>query len=183
MSFVNLHNHSSYSLLDGAITPTQMAERAKELGQNAVAITDHGNMHGVIKFYQEARQVGIKPIIGCEVYIAPGSRLNRENSNSRPYHLVLLAKNDKGYHNLIQLVKCGSFGCQPTDINVDGRSYSSNRTAVHFFTHPSHSTYPNSPSNWYNLGYGSLLDKTAFNCYVWYSPMRQIIISGLSEKE
>ena len=87
----------------------QLAARAKELGMDSMAITDHGVMYGVIDFYRAAREVGIKPIIGCEVYVAPGSRFERENTNSedRYYHLVLLAENDTGYHNLMKIVSKG----------------------------------------------------------------------------
>jgi DNA polymerase-3 subunit alpha len=102
--FCHLHVHTEYSLLDGMSRIPELVARAKELGMEALAITDHGAMHGVVKFYQEARKAGIRPIIGCEVYVAPGSRLDRESSKSRPYHLTLLAKNDIGYRNLMQLV-------------------------------------------------------------------------------
>ncbi|MBG7617806.1 MAG: PHP domain-containing protein, partial [Chloroflexi bacterium] len=102
--FCHLHVHTEYSLLDGMSRIPELVARAKELGMEALAITDHGAMHGVVKFYQEARKAGIRPIIGCEVYVAPGSRLDRESSKSRPYHLTLLAKNDTGYRNLMQLV-------------------------------------------------------------------------------
>ena len=104
-SFVHLHNHSEYSLLDGACRIKDLAARARELGMPAVAITDHGVLYGVIDFYREAQKQGVKPIIGCEVYVAPRSRLDKEKGlDDNPYHLVLLCKNQQGYHNLVQLV-------------------------------------------------------------------------------
>ena len=109
MAFTHLHVHSEYSLLDGSCKIKELAARAKELGMDSMAITDHGVMYGVIDFYRAAREVGIKPIIGCEVYVAPGSRFDRENTNGedRYYHLVLLAENDTGYHNLLKIVSKG----------------------------------------------------------------------------
>lgn len=105
MSFVHLHVHSEYSLLDGACRIKGLVLRAKNLGQKAIAITDHGVMYGVINFYKEAKQNGIKPIIGCEVYVAPGSRFDKENrEDARGNHLVLLCKNETGYKNLCMLV-------------------------------------------------------------------------------
>lgn len=109
MAFTHLHVHTEYSLLDGSCKIKELAVRAKELGMDSMAITDHGVMYGVIDFYRAAREVGIKPIIGCEVYVAPGSRFDRENTNGedRYYHLVLLAENDTGYHNLMKIVSKG----------------------------------------------------------------------------
>ena len=109
MAFTHLHVHTEYSLLDGSCKIKELAARAKELGMDSMAITDHGVMYGVIDFYRAAREVGIKPIIGCEVYVAPASRFERENTNSedRYYHLVLLAENDTGYHNLMKIVSKG----------------------------------------------------------------------------
>ena len=109
MSFTHLHVHTQYSLLDGASKINELMARTKELGMDSIAITDHGVMHGVIEFYKEAKKAGIKPIIGCEVYVAPGSRFDREVSKGeeRYYHLVLLAENDTGYHNLIKIVSRG----------------------------------------------------------------------------
>jgi DNA polymerase-3 subunit alpha len=101
--FAHLHIHTEYSLLDGMCRIPDLVARAKELGMDSLAITDHGVMYGTIQFYVQARQAGIKPIIGCEVYIAPTSHLRRDASDKRPYHLVLLAQNQTGYHNLIQL--------------------------------------------------------------------------------
>lgn len=104
-SFVHLHCHTGYSLLDGAGKIKNLISKVKELGMNAVAITDHGNMYGVIEFYKQAKKAGVKPIIGCEVYTAPTSRFERSMVEGEAYyHLILLAKNDQGYHNLIQLV-------------------------------------------------------------------------------
>ena len=105
MAFVHLHLHTQYSLLDGACKIGEALDRAKELGQTALAITDHGNMYGVIDFYKEAKKRGIKPIIGCEVYVAPRSRFQKEYAfDSSPGHLVLLCKNEEGYSNLMELV-------------------------------------------------------------------------------
>lgn len=109
MAFTHLHVHTEYSLLDGSCKIKELVSRAKELGMDSMAITDHGVMYGVIDFYRAAREVGIKPIIGCEVYVAPGSRFDREKTNGedRYYHLVLLAENDTGYHNLMKIVSKG----------------------------------------------------------------------------
>jgi len=101
--FTHLHVHTEYSLLDGMSRIPQLVDRAKQLGMDSLAITDHGVMYGAIQFYLAAREVGIKPIIGCEVYIAPNSRFSRDASDKNNYHLTLLAKNQTGYHNLIQL--------------------------------------------------------------------------------
>lgn len=109
MAFTHLHVHTEYSLLDGSCKIKELAARAKELGMDSMAVTDHGVMYGVIDFYRAAKEVGIKPIIGCEVYVAPGSRFDWETSNGedRYYHLVLLAENDTGYHNLMKIVSRG----------------------------------------------------------------------------
>lgn len=108
MSFVHLHTHTAYSLLDGEGTIPKLIERAKELGQTAMAITDHGNMYGVIDFYECAKQNGIKPIIGCEVYVAARSRFDKVHElDSQSCHLILLAESDVGYHNLMKLVSAG----------------------------------------------------------------------------
>lgn len=106
--FVHLHNHTEYSLLDGAVRIPDLVAKAKELGMQAIAITDHGNMYGVVDFYKAARAEGIKPILGCEVYVAPESRFSKQGSREdNAYHLVLLAENDKGYKNLMRLVTLG----------------------------------------------------------------------------
>jgi len=103
--FVHLHVHSEYSLLDGMCRIKDLPKRAKELGMKAIAITDHGVMYGAVNFYKECIKEGIKPIIGCEVYVAPRSRLNKESGIDDDYsHLILLAKNKTGYQNLIKLV-------------------------------------------------------------------------------
>lgn len=109
MSFVHLHVHTEYSLLDGSNKINEYVSRVKELGMDAAAITDHGAMYGVIDFYRAAREVGIKPILGCEVYVAPGSRFDREKveGEDRYFHLVLLAENNKGYANLMKIVSRG----------------------------------------------------------------------------
>ncbi|NLT13574.1 MAG: PHP domain-containing protein, partial [Clostridiales bacterium] len=101
MAFVHLHVHSEYSLLDGACRIRDLVARTAELGQKAVAITDHGAMYGVIHFYREALKAGIKPVIGCEVYVAARSRFDMtHNTDSNRNHLVLLCKNETGYKNL-----------------------------------------------------------------------------------
>jgi DNA polymerase-3 subunit alpha len=101
--FTHLHVHTEYSLLDGMCRIPQLVARARELGMESLAITDHGVMYGVIEFYQAAKEAGIKPIIGCEIYIAPGGRQSRNAGDKNNYHLILLAKNHAGYQNLIQL--------------------------------------------------------------------------------
>jgi len=103
-SFVHLHLHSQYSLLDGAIRFEDLFERARRLNMDSLALTDHGNMFGAIEFYQKAIQRGIKPILGCEIYVAPNSRHEKKPGGDKPYHLTLLAKNRAGYHHLAKLV-------------------------------------------------------------------------------
>ena len=106
--FVHLHVHTEYSLLDGACQITRLVEKAKALGQTAVAVTDHGVMYGAVDFYKAAKKAGVKPIIGCEVYVAPRTRFDREHRvDNAPYHLVLLCENETGYQNLIKLVSLG----------------------------------------------------------------------------
>jgi len=113
--FVHLHNHTHYSLLDGLIKIPQLVKKAKEFGMPALAITDHGAMYGVIEFYKECLKQEIKPILGCEIYVAPRSRFNKEpHIDARRYHLTLLAKNLTGYHNLIKIV---------TKANLEGYYY------------------------------------------------------------
>lgn len=109
MSFAHLHVHTEYSLLDGSNKIKEYVARVKELGMNSAAITDHGVMFGCIDFYKAAKEAGIKPILGCEVYVAPGSRFDRETvkGEERYYHLVLLAENDLGYSNLTKIVSKG----------------------------------------------------------------------------
>ena len=109
MSFVHLHVHTEYSLLDGSNKIKEYVARVKELGMDSAAITDHGVMYGVIDFYRAARAQGIKPILGCEVYVAPNSRFDREvtGGDDRYYHLVLLAENNEGYANLMKIVSKG----------------------------------------------------------------------------
>ena len=106
MAFTHLHVHTEYSLLDGSCKIKEIAERAKELGMDSLAITDHGVMYGVIDFYRAAKAAGVKPVIGCEVYVAPGSRFDKETGNNEEkyYHLVLLAENNTGYSNLMKIV-------------------------------------------------------------------------------
>ena len=104
-SFVHLHLHTEYSLLDGAIRMKELMKKAAEFKMPAVAITDHGNLFGAIEFYQEAQRAGVKPIIGCEAYIAPGSHKDRPGSRrDAAYHFTLLAQNETGYRNLVKLI-------------------------------------------------------------------------------
>jgi DNA polymerase-3 subunit alpha len=112
--FSHLHVHTEYSLLDGMCRIPQLMERARELGMESLAITDHGSMYGAIQFYLAAREAGIKPIVGCEVYVAPNSRFGREAADKNHSHLVLLAQNQTGYQNLIQLT---------TKANLEGFYY------------------------------------------------------------
>lgn len=112
MEFTHLHVHTEYSLLDGSSKIKELVHRAKELGMDSLAITDHGVMYGAIEFYKAALTEGINPILGCEVYVAPGSRFDREaakgaEDDSRYHHLVLLAENDEGYQNLVKIVSKG----------------------------------------------------------------------------
>ena len=105
MGFVHLHVHTEFSLLDGACRIKNMMERVKEIGQEAIAITDHGVMYGVIDFYRAAKKAGVKPIIGCEVYVAPRTRHDRVHGvDNEAYHLVLLCKDEVGYRNLSYMV-------------------------------------------------------------------------------
>ena len=104
MAFTHLHVHTVFSLLDGASKIPELIKRAKELGQTSIAITDHGNMYGAIEFYKTAKSEGIKPIIGCEVYVSPRRRYDRESQFDRENrHLILLCKNETGYKNLMKL--------------------------------------------------------------------------------
>src|SRR6185437_3386963 len=103
--FVHLHCHSHYSLLDGASPISELVSRAKELGMNALAITDHGNLYGALEFYQACKGVGINPIVGYEAYVAPGSRFDKTTGGQgeSAYHLTVLAANRTGFNNLIKL--------------------------------------------------------------------------------
>ena len=126
MSFVHLHVHSEYSLLDGACRISGMMDRVKELGQSAIALTDHGVMYGCIDFYKAAKAAGIKPIIGCEVYVAPRGMEDRVHGiDNDPYHLVLLCENRKGYENLCLLVSeafmHGFYGKPRVDLELLGK--------------------------------------------------------------
>ena len=109
MAFTHLHVHTEYSLLDGSNKIKEYVKRVKELGMDSAAITDHGVMYGVIEFYKEAKAAGINPIMGCEVYVAPNSRFDKEltGGEDRYYHLVLLAENNTGYANLMKIVSRG----------------------------------------------------------------------------
>ncbi len=112
MDFVHLHVHTEYSLLDGVCRIKELASRLKELGQTACAITDHGVMYGCVEFYRKMKEEGIKPILGCEVYVAPRTRFDKDGKqDSSPHHLILLCENNKGYQNLIKLV---------SDANISG---------------------------------------------------------------
>src|SRR6266705_4901356 len=104
-SFVHLHLHTEYSLLDGSIRMKELMKKAAEFKMPAVAITDHGNLFGAIEFYQEAQRAGVKPIIGCEAYVAPGSHKDRPASRrDAAYHFTLLARDEAGYRNLVRLM-------------------------------------------------------------------------------
>lgn len=103
-AFVHLHVHTEYSLLDGMCRIPQLIARTVEHGMDSIALTDHGSMYGAVDFYTAARAAGVKPVIGCEVYVAEAGRFNRDPAYRNPYHLTLLARNDQGYHNLLQLV-------------------------------------------------------------------------------
>jgi DNA polymerase III subunit alpha len=107
--FVHLHCHTEYSLLDGAIRVEDLCAKSVEFGLSAACITDHGNLFGAVHFYKAAKKYGIKPIIGCEVYVAPGERTRKDarSPSGAGYHLVLLAQNREGYHNLVKLVTKG----------------------------------------------------------------------------
>ncbi len=109
MAFAHLHVHTEYSLLDGSNKIQEYVARVKELGMTAAAITDHGAMYGVIEFYKAAKEAGINPLLGCEVYVAPNSRFDRErvSGEDRYYHLVLLAEDNEGYGNLMKIVSKG----------------------------------------------------------------------------
>ena len=109
MSFAHLHTHTEFSILDGSNKIKDYVRRVKALGMDSAAITDHGVMYGVIDFYKECKANDINPILGCEVYVSPGSRFDREVSSGddRYYHLILLAENNVGYQNLIKIVSTG----------------------------------------------------------------------------
>lgn len=109
MSFTHLHVHTEYSLLDGSSKIKELVQQVKDLGMDSIAITDHGVMYGVIDFYKAAKEIGIKPIMGCEIYVAPSSRYDKEPNagDERYYHLVLLAENNVGYQNLMKIVSKG----------------------------------------------------------------------------
>ncbi|HYR03597.1 MAG TPA: PHP domain-containing protein, partial [Syntrophobacteria bacterium] len=109
--FVHLHLHSEYSLLDGAIRLKDIFKAAQEFGMTAVALTDHGNMHGALEFYETAKKKGLNPILGCEIYVAPKSRHDRNAgpAGERTHHLILLAENNTGYGNLLKLVSLANF--------------------------------------------------------------------------
>src|SRR3989344_4878267 len=105
MRFTHLHLHSHYSLLDGLSKIDEIVSRVKELGMDSVALTDHGNLYGAIEFYQKASKEGIKPILGCELYLAPRTLYDKEpGRDSEYFHLLLLCKNNIGYQNLLKLV-------------------------------------------------------------------------------
>ncbi len=108
INFTHLHVHTEYSLLDGSAKIPDLVKRAKKLGMDSLAITDHGAMFGVMEFYKACKEQGVKPIIGCEVYVAPKSRFDKNGRETVSYyHLVLLAENMEGYENLIKLVYRG----------------------------------------------------------------------------
>ena len=103
MDFTHLHVHTEYSLLDGTARINDIIERAKQMGMHSIALTDHGVMYGVVEFYKKAAQEGLKPIIGCEVYVAPGSMDDKIKAMKEYSHLILLAKDNTGYRNLMRL--------------------------------------------------------------------------------
>ena len=105
--FTHLHVHTEYSLLDGMCRIPRLIQRTKELGMDSLAITDHGSLHGIVQFYLQAKEAGIKPILGCELYLARGERSSRGAGERSPYHLVVLARNETGYRNLLQLSSRG----------------------------------------------------------------------------
>ena len=109
MAFTHLHVHTEYSLLDGSNKIKEYVKRVKDLGMDSAAITDHGVMYGVIDFYKACKEEGINPVLGCEVYVAPNSRFDKEltGGEDRYYHLVLLAENNTGYDNLMKIVSRG----------------------------------------------------------------------------
>ena len=122
-SFVTLHLHTEYSLLDGACRIERLVSHVKSLGQPAVAITDHGVMYGVVEFYKSCKKAGVKPIIGCEVYVAPRTMFDKVHRvDSSPHHLVLLCENLTGYQNLMSLVSAGCldgfYGKPRVDLNL-----------------------------------------------------------------
>ena len=108
--FVHLHVHTEYSLLDGAIRINELLRKASDLNMEAVAVTDHGNMFGAVELFSQAPKIGVKPILGCETYVAPGNRKDRNTSGEgvlNAYHLILLVMNEEGYRNLSRLVTLG----------------------------------------------------------------------------
>src|SRR5256885_3253421 len=106
-TFVHLHLHSGFSLLDGACDHDTLAKTAAKYKMPAVAVTDHGNLFGAIGFYEAASKAGVKPIIGCEMYVAKTNRFDRDPASGRPHHLIVLCENEKGYRNLVKLVSKG----------------------------------------------------------------------------
>ncbi|SVC84504.1 uncharacterized protein METZ01_LOCUS337358, partial [marine metagenome] len=112
--FTHLHVHTEYSMLDGISRIPDLVTQTKELGMDSLAITDHGSMYGVVDFYQACKEASVKPIIGCEVYVAKGSRFDKSANERSPHHLVLLARDNAGYRNLMELV---------TRAHVDGFHY------------------------------------------------------------
>src|SRR6266699_6106101 len=106
-TFVHLHLHSGFSLLDGACDHDTLAQAAAKYKMPAVAVTDHGNLFGAIGFYEAAQKAGVKPSIGCEMYVAKTNRLDRDPASGRPNHLIVLCENERGYQNLIKLVSKG----------------------------------------------------------------------------
>src|SRR5204862_1725880 len=102
-NFVHLHLHSGFSLLDGACDHDNLAKTAAKYKMPAVAVTDHGNLFGAVGFYNAANKAGVKPIIGCEMYVAKTNRFDRDPANGRPHHLIVLCENEKGYRNLVKL--------------------------------------------------------------------------------
>ena len=104
MAFAHLHVHTEYSLLDGMSNIPELVQRAKDQGMTALGMTDHGALYGAVGFYSACLEAGIKPVIGCELYVAPGARTDKRPGDKSPFHLTVLAQNNTGYRNLIQLV-------------------------------------------------------------------------------
>ncbi len=130
MSFVHLHVHTEYSLLDGFCRIDQVAKRARALGQSSIAVTDHGVMYGAVAFYRACLQEGVRPIIGCEVYVAPRSRFDKEHGIDGNYsHLILLCKDETGYRNLCALVSAGSPGSTGSCCTATQRAWYACRAA------------------------------------------------------
>ena len=124
--FVHLHVHTQYSILDGEAKIKPLLAKAKEYGMNSLAITDHGNMYGVLEFFEQAKKAGIKPLLGCEMYVAKGSRFEKNGKDFSGHHLILIAKNQTGYQNLIlQYFSCQQNCPVPLTFSLKSQVFSS----------------------------------------------------------